>query len=159
MNAAIIPPAIETQNALIEPSYAVPIAPLLELVAAGDALGSVRVEETLSMLEGDSATETVTPVEVAKDVAVLVLCTVVLETAYSIDVEVVVASEVGVLDPNAVVVVSLSEEEGDCVEVTRSVEVTDEAGSVVKDVSRSVDTATEVTVTTAGLVLKRAANE
>lgn len=153
MKAAIKPPAIETQNALIEPSYAVPIAPLLELVAAGDAPGSERVEVIVPMLEeSEGSTETVTPAVVVKDVAVLVLCTAVLETEETIDVEVDVGSGIGVLDSDAVVVVvSLSEEED--VEVTRSVEVTDEAGSVVKDVSTSVDTATEVTVTTAGLVL------
>lgn len=154
MKAAIKQLAIETQNALIEPSYAVPIAPLLELVAAGDdTLGSERVEVTVPMLEeSEGATETVTPAVVVKDVAVLVLCTAVLETEETIDVKVDVDSGIGVLDSDAVVVVvSLSEEED--VEVTRSVEVTDEAGSVVKDVSTSVDTATEVTVTTAGLVV------
>jgi len=102
--------------------------------------------------ESEGATETVTPAVVVKDVAVLVLCTAVLETEETIDVKVDVDSGIGVLDSDAVVVVvSLSEEED--VEVTRSVEVTDEAGSVVKDVSTSVDTATEVTVTTAGLVV------
>lgn len=131
----------------------------MELVTVEDALGIAPVEETVKVEPEDGEEETLAveaaAVDVTNDVAVLVLCAevlvVVVDVEETVDVEVDVDPETEADD--VVVVVPLSEEEAEVVEVSRSVEVTEESGRVVKDVSSAVDTATSVTVIGAGMLV------